>query len=111
MVVALEGSLEVISDAFWVMATAQLMVAIGLVLQLRRVPKREASARHFALATGQRQDSWLAAAIVWAVILGKGSELHEPLCIAGGAVLAWLIVRSLRRLASSMHEQRRHEDG
>jgi len=97
MVVALEGSLEVISDAFWVMATAQLMVAIGLVLQLRRVPKREASARHFA--------------IVWAVILGKGSELHEPLCIAGGAVLAWLIVRSLRRLASSMHEQRRHEDG
>jgi len=97
--VALARIRDVISDLFWLVATAQVAIAIGLVVRLRRLRVREVADRHFALATGQRQDSWLAAAVVWAVILGKGTELHEPLCLVGSAVLGWLILRSLRRLA------------
>ena len=65
------ASAAVSSDLFWLVATAQVALAIGLVLRLRRVPKPRVSARHHAMAIGQRQDSWLACAIVWGVILSN----------------------------------------
>jgi hypothetical protein len=52
------------SDLFWVVATVQVALSIGLVLRLRRIPKGEVSDRQQALATGQRKDSWLACAVV-----------------------------------------------
>ena len=101
-----------ISDLFWLVATAHLVLSIGLVLRLRRVRKRDLVERHFALATGQRQDSWLSCGIVWAVILSKGSTPHEPFCIAGAAVLAWLIARTMTRLFAVLeNDTRRHGDG
>ena len=88
------------SDLFWLVATIQVALSIGLVLRLRRTPRAEVSDRQHALATGQRQDSWLSCAVVWTVILSNGSSVHDPLCVAGGFVLAWLLGRTLRRLIS-----------
>ena len=98
------------SDLFWLVATVQVALSIGLVLRLRRTPKGEVSGRQHAVATGQRQDSWLACAVVWAVILSKGSAVHDPLCVAGAFVLAWLLGRTLRRLIS-FGAIRRQRDG
>jgi hypothetical protein len=99
------------SDLFWLVATVQVALSIGLVVRLRRIPRGEVSERQQALATGQRQDSWLACAVVWAVILSKGSAMHDPLCVAGAVVLAWLLVRSSRRLIASFGAIRRQRDG
>jgi cobalamin synthase len=99
------------SDLFWLVATAQVALSIGLVLRLRRVPKPRVSARHHAMANGQRQDSWLACAIVWGVILSKGSDLQGPLCAAGVVVLVWLMVRTSRRLIALSRAMRRHDGG
>jgi len=96
------------SDLFWLVATAQVALSIGLVLRLRRVPKPRVSARDRAMANGQRQDSWLACAIVWGVILSKGSDLQDPLlCAAGIVVLVWLVVRTSRRLIALSGAMRR----
>lgn len=99
------------SDLFWLVATIQVALSIGLVLRLRRTPKEEVSDRQRALATGQRQDSWLACAVVWAVILSNGSAVHDPLCVGGAVMLAWLLGRTLRRLVVSFGATRRQGDG
>jgi hypothetical protein len=98
----------VISDLFWLVATAQVALSIGLVLRLRRVPKPHVSARDRTIANGQRQDSWLACAIVWGVILSKSSDLQDLLCAAGIVVLVWLVVRTLRRMIALSGPIRRH---
>jgi hypothetical protein len=96
------------SDLFWLVATAQVALSIGLVLRLRRVPNARVSAGDRAMANGQRQDSWLACAIVWGVILSKGSDLQDPLSVAGVVVLVWLVVRTSRRLIALSGAMRRH---
>jgi hypothetical protein len=99
------------SDLFWLVATAQVALSIVLVLRLRRVPKPRVSARDHAMANGQRQDSWLACAIVWGVILSKGSDLQDPLSAAGVVVLVWLVVRTSRRLIALSRAMRPHDGG
>jgi cobalamin synthase len=99
------------SDLFWLVATVQVALSIGLVLRLRRTPKGEVSDRQQELATGRRQDSWLACAVVWAVILSNGSAVHDPLCVAGAVVLAWLLERTLRRLIVSFKAIRHQRGG
>jgi membrane protein YqaA with SNARE-associated domain len=99
------------SSLFWLVATVQIALSIGLVLRLRRTPKGEVSDRQQELATGQRKDSWLACAVVWAVILSNGSSVYDPLCVAGAFVLAWLLGRTLRRLIVSFAASRRQRDG
>ncbi len=98
------------SDLFWLVATVQVALSIGLVLRLRRTPRGEVSDRQQELATGQRQDCWLACFVVWAVILSRGSAVHDPLCVAGAVVLAWLLGRTLRRLVVSFKAIRHPRD-
>jgi threonine/homoserine/homoserine lactone efflux protein len=63
------------------------------------------------MANGQRQDSWLACAVVWGVILSKDSDLQDPLCAAGFVVLVWLVVRTSRRLIALSRAMRPHDGG
>ena len=86
------------SYAFWSLATLQVALSIGLVLRLRFVPHAELSARHFALAAGQRKDSWLACALIWTVIAGRGTSVDDAIYVAGAAMLVWLMQRTLQRL-------------
>ena len=53
----------------------------------------------------------MACAIVWGVILSKGSDLQDPLCAAGFVVLVWLVVRTSRRLIALSRAMRPHDGG
>ena len=86
------------SQLFWLAATLEVAISIRLVLRLRDVPRRSVTTRHLGLAAGQRKDSWLACATIWAVALSRDGPVHDALAFAGLAVLAWLFSRTVRRL-------------
>jgi cobalamin synthase len=90
----------VASQLFWLVATLEVALSMRFALVLRNVAPPELSAHHFALATGQRKDSWLACAVIWLAILSKGCPIRSALLVTGALVLVWLFRRTVQRLRS-----------
>jgi hypothetical protein len=85
------------SDFFWLCAIVQLLVSVRFSVRVRRLRKRQVTVQVLKLARGQRQDSWLASAVIWGMILCKTLPYSDALYLAGSAGLIWLIVRSGQR--------------
>lgn len=86
------------SDLFWFCAIVQLLVSLRFVALVRQLDKAHVAAKIIKLASGQRQDSWLACGVIWGMILCKGSPYSSALFYAGSVALAWLIVRACQRV-------------
>ena len=79
-------------------------MSIGFVL-LNRVPPLKLTASHYALARGQRQDNWLACAVIWAVVFSEDCPIRQALRVIGAMLLAWLIQRTAQRLRHMLNRQ------
>jgi hypothetical protein len=86
------------SDFFWLCVVVQLLASLRFVVRVRQLDRPQVTAKVVKLAAGQRQDSWLASALIWAVILCKGSPYGEALFAAGSVALIWLIFRACQRV-------------
>ena len=92
-------SLLVMSNAFWFLATLDVLVSIGVEVWVWLVVTRgNTSGRSIALAISQRKDIWLVSAIVWSVLIGDRVSSSALLHAAGALAMVWLIWRTLRRL-------------
>lgn len=89
----------VMSNAFWFLATLDVLVSIGVEVWVWLVATRgHKSERSTALAISQRKDIWLLSAIVWIVLIGNHVSSSSLLLAAGALTLVWLLWRTLRRL-------------
>lgn len=86
------------SDLFWLCAIVQLFASLKFVFLVRQLDGPRVTAQVIKLASGQRQDSWLACAVIWGMIICKSSPYSEALFIAGSVALVWLIVRAGQRI-------------
>jgi hypothetical protein len=86
------------SELFWLSAMAQLFVSLRFTLLVRQFEKPHVTAKVLQLARGQRQDSWLAAAVIWGMILCKGLPWCDALSLGGFVALAWLVFRACQRI-------------
>ena len=89
--------MRVESDLFWLCAIVQLLVSLRVVALVRQLDKAHVTAKIIKLTSGQRQDSWLASGVIWAMILCKGSPYSSALFYVGSIALVWLIVRACQR--------------
>jgi len=89
---------QVESDLFWLCAIVQLVVSLRFTLRVRQLEKPRVTEQVLKLANGQRQDSWLASAVIWGIIACKTLPYSEALYIAGSAGLIWLILRACQRM-------------
>ena len=85
------------SDLFWLCAVVQLLVSLRVVALVRQLDKAHVTAKIVKLASGQRQDSWLASGVIWGIILCKDSAYSSALFYGGSVALGWLIVRACQR--------------
>ena len=72
---------------------------------VKEFDRPKVTARVRQIASGQRQDSWLSAAVIWGVILCKELPYQEPFFVAGSFCLVWLIVRSCQRINMLVKER------
>jgi len=92
--------LDVVSDFFWLVATLDLAMSLGLDWRIRHSESREPTDEHLALRRGLRQDSWLACALIWTVLLSEGCPIRPALTLIGSMTLVWLLKRAVRRIRS-----------
>ena len=86
---------------FWFLATVDVVLSIGLVLRRHARGARHLNTpRAAALANSQHKDTWIACAVIWVVLMSKGYSIGRLICVAGIAILAWLIQRTVRRFQS-----------
>ena len=86
---------------FWLVATTYVLLLLGFVLRIRAGGTAKSKAgRAYTLARSQRKDTWVACAIIWAVLLSDGCPIRLLLCVAGAALLTWLLQRTVRRFRS-----------
>jgi hypothetical protein len=91
------------SKLFWLAAIVQLLVSLRFTVLVRVIERAHLTTRVLALASGQRQDSWLAAAVIWTVIVLQDTPYAEALQLCGLGTLAWLIVRAYQRIGDLAH--------
>ena len=89
-----------VSQFFWFAATLEVVLAIGFALRVRAVATDRLAASHFTLSRSQRQDNWVACAVIWVVLLSDGWPFRYVLSLAGAMALAWLTQRTLQRVRS-----------
>ena len=94
------------SDLFWLCATVQLLVSLRLAALIRRLNDAQVTGKILKLASGQRQDSWLACGVIWGLIVCKSSPYRDVLFYSGSLALTWLIVRACQRLKVVVKEPR-----
>jgi hypothetical protein len=87
------------SDLFWLCAIVQLLVSLRFTVRIRQLEKTQVTAQVLKLASGQRQDSWLASAVIWGMIISKTLPYSDALYVGGSAGLIWLIFRAGRRVS------------
>ena len=87
------------SKLFWLAAVVQILASLRLMALVRLVERTHVDARVRELASGQRQDAWLAAAVIWTVILLKETPYNDALYLSGLGIQAWLTVRTFQRIA------------
>ena len=86
---------------FWLVATIYVLLLIGFVLRIRTGGTAKFKAdRVDTLARSQRKDTWVACAVIWAVLLSNGCPIRWLFCVAGAALLTWLLQRTVRRFRS-----------
>ena len=86
---------------FWLVATIDVVVSIGFVLRIRtRGNPKINTDRTDTLVISQRKDTWVACAVIWAVLLSDGCPIRWLLCVTGAVVLTWLLQRAVRRIRS-----------
>lgn len=86
---------------FWSVALVQVIVAVRFSVLMHGIPRRLHHPRDLFLARGQFKDGLLAAALFWIICLSKSAPLLKDVFEVGGAfVLAWLILRTLRRMGA-----------
>lgn len=95
---ASHAAVDLTPQLFWAATALHFFLSFWFILQARAVPKVLQTPALFRLAKGQRVDSWLAAAVVWAVILSKGCPVRTALFAVGALILAWLATRTSLRL-------------
>lgn len=71
-------------DFFWFFAISQLLVSLRVVVLIRKVDK-PVSEKVLKLASGQRQDSWFASAVIWGMIFAKTLSYSYALFIGACA--------------------------
>ena len=95
------------SELFWLCAIAHLVASIALVQLVQRLRASRITPEVTKLAGGQRQDSWLAAAVIWGMIVCRDSRYSDALFVAGSLALVWLIVRACLRIKLVIKERSR----
>ena len=91
-----EGGVE--SDLFWLCAVVQLFASLRFSVRIRQLEKPRITTQVLSLARGQRQDSWLASAVIWGMIICRTLPYSDPLYLGGSAGLIWLTFRASQRL-------------
>lgn len=91
------ASKVVASQFFWLLASMQVVLSISFTLRLRKIAAPLPTKDHFALARGQRKDSWLACAVIWIVLFTADAPFGSLLVLAGTVVIAWLCQRTVQR--------------
>ena len=87
------------SNVFWILATLEVLVSIGVEGWIWLIAKRgHKSERSTAVAIGQRKDIWLVCCIVWIVLIGDHVSSWSLLHAAGASTLLWRLWRTLQRL-------------
>jgi hypothetical protein len=86
------------SDLFWLCAIAQLVVSLRVVLLVRQLARPLVTTNVPRLASGQRQDSWLASALIWGMIVCRELPYCDALYVGGSIGLGWLIFRAFQRV-------------
>ena len=92
---------------FWLCAIVQLVASVALVRLVQRLETSRVTPAVAKLAGGQRQDSWLAAAVIWGMIFCSDWRYRDALLVAGSVALVWLIVRACRRIKLVIKERSR----
>lgn len=83
---------------FWLVATIDVVLSIGFELCIRTGSTPNLNTERAAtLASSQRKDTWVACAVIWAVLLSDGCPLRWLACVTGAAVLTWLPQRTVQR--------------
>jgi len=96
---------DVASKLFWLIASLEIALSIGFAVLLNKVPTLKLTTSHFVLARGQRQDNWLACAVIWTVVLSVKCPIQEALEVMGAMLLAWLARRTAQRLRQVLNRQ------
>jgi len=94
------------SKLFWLVAVAQLVASLRFAALVRVIERPRVTSQVLKLASGQRQDSWLAAAVIWIVILLKDTAYVEALYLSGAGTLAWLTARAVQRIGALARQER-----
>ena len=95
------------SELFWLCAIVQLLASVALVQLVQRLRASRITPEVTKLAGGQRQDSWLAAAVIWGMIFCRDSRYSDALFVAGSLALVWLIARACLRIKLVIKERSR----
>lgn len=85
------------SNLFWLTAVIQLLVSLWFALLVGRLPPASVTAKIRKLASGQRQDSWLASGVIWGFAIA-GDSYVDSIYIVGVAALSWMISRACLRI-------------
>jgi hypothetical protein len=89
----------VASQIFWLVATLNIVLALGFEMLVRKVNMAVTQAHRIALARGQHRDNWLACATIWVGHASGQMTAHELVMLAGAMLLAWLTQRAACRLS------------
>jgi hypothetical protein len=95
------------SELFWLCAIVQLLASVALVQLVQQLGASRITPEVSKLAGGQRQDSWLAAAVIWGMIFCRDSRYSDALFVAGSLALVWLIARACLRIKLAIKERSR----
>jgi hypothetical protein len=88
----------VASQIFWLMATLNVVLALGFELLVRSPRGSAARDQRVALARGQHKDNWLLCAAIWIGFASARMSGHELLMLVGAMLFAWLTRRAASRL-------------
>ena len=86
------------SDFFWIAAASNLLISLRFVVIVQKQKAANIKADLSKFAQGQRQDSWLASAIIWGAILFRELPYVDFIYSVGFVTLMWLTFRALTRI-------------
>lgn len=95
------------SELFWLCAILELVASVALVQLVQHLGTSRVTPEVARLAGGQRQDSWLTAAVIWGMVFCSDSRYSDALFVAGSLALVWLIVRACLRIKLVIKERSR----
>ena len=95
------------SELFWLCAIVQLLASVALVQLVQQLGASRITPEVSKLAGGQRQDSWLAAAVIWGMISAGTRATAMPCSWQALLALVWLIARACLRIKLVIKERSR----